>query len=356
MEAIEEIKTVLIPIKKVDFSTYFLKKSRSIFNREKFYFKKIDLKDLLSVNINNIYWEFNDKSFGEYCRDTISQFDKFEDVLKYTQSEFKQLASDSTINELYGIIQNDFLVKDSIYIEFESLFEKMTIASFERFQDASIDRVFNFRKQYIESIIDKIKKGLIFEIDHFEGRTACKKISERKPVKKESEANQTETEIPVKKTKPVNRILGTYGFCWNKKRDLTRDTVILHTLLKEHEFIHKDTSINSLKDAFNCKFISDPLKIEWTKKVKGKHSKGLLFHFIEQLEHFNFIDIIYQNNELFNKLSFIFCDLGGERLYNLDVSKSQWLNQRKSEKTPQEIELDSILCTLFYTDSVKSIN
>lgn len=151
------------------------------------------------------------------------------------------------------------------------------------------------------------------------------------------------------KRKEPNYLRGINAFCWNKKRNITRDIVILHTYLRESNFIDKNTPIRTLQDAFSCGFIKKPLGVKWTKKVKGKLSKGLLFHFIDQLEHLNFIDITIQNLELFAKFDFVFCDSNGKNFNNLDVSKSQWLNQRKLEKTPQELELESILYTLLHS-------
>jgi hypothetical protein len=343
MDIIEKLETLLIPIKGVDFSVYSLVRSRDIFKGENFHLKKLASKDLASVKLDNIYWKFNNKPLGAYCRDIVSQFDDLEYELKLNQHNIKQQVSNSIINQLNGIIQNDSQIKDAIFVDIDNLFEKVSISSYEKFRETSIDPVFDFRKHYLETIINKIQTGLIYDTN-----IPSDQIYEEKPVAKQSD--KIDEKKPLKKPSSSKR-LGTNGFCWNKKRDLTMDTVILHTLLREHEFISKDTPINSLKDAFNCKFLPTPLQIPWTKRVKGKHSKGLLFHFIEQLEHLNFIDIILQNNELFNKLSFIFCDLSGGGLQNLDVSKSQWLNQRKLEKTPQEIELDSILYTLLYTNS-----
>ena len=72
-----------------------------------------------------------------------------------------------------------------------------------------------------------------------------------------------------------------------------------------------------------------------------------MFHFIDQLETFNFIQISIQNSELFSKIAHVFCDSSGNQFKNLPISKSQWLNQRKSERTPQEMELDSILLSVY---------
>ncbi len=138
-------------------------------------------------------------------------------------------------------------------------------------------------------------------------------------------------------------ILGTNGFCWNKSRNIYEDMVKLYTLLIDYGFIHKQTSIEIFKKAFSCKFIKEPLNIHWTKTVKGKFSKSLIFHFIDQLESLNFMEITYNNNQLFKRINFIFIDKEGNAFKNLHVSKSLWLNTRKLERTPQEMELDSII-------------
>ena len=144
---------------------------------------------------------------------------------------------------------------------------------------------------------------------------------------------------------PIKHI-GTLGFCWNKNRNLIEDVVKFHTFLRELNFIESDTSINLLKSGFSCSFLEEPLNIKWTKLVKGKSSKALLFHFIDELEHFNFINITEQNSILFKKIEYVFCDKNGEGFRNLDISRSQWLNQRKNFRTPQEFQLDNIMYTV----------
>jgi hypothetical protein len=62
MEIIEKLETLLIPIEKIDFSIYSLRKSRNIFRSEKFHLKKLNPADLKSVNLDNIYWEYNLKT------------------------------------------------------------------------------------------------------------------------------------------------------------------------------------------------------------------------------------------------------------------------------------------------------
>ena len=154
------------------------------------------------------------------------------------------------------------------------------------------------------------------------------------------------THLYATKTHETNKLpVGVKGFCWN--RNITEDIVKFHTLLREYGYIPKETSINTLKSGFNCEFIEKPLKLQWIKKVKGKTSKSLLFHFIDQLETFHFIQISIQNSALFGKIKQVFCDSSGNQFKNLPISKSQWLNQRKSERTPQEMELDSILLSIY---------
>jgi hypothetical protein len=375
MPTIEEIESRLVPIREVDFKIYSLERTKSFFKGERFYLSELQSKEVSLDEINNIYWQVNNEIFGEYCRNTITQFETFENCLMFIPGILRQQMLISIISELNEIIQNDIQIKNSIYLDSKKLFEKIPNTSFISFRENSIDRIFNFRKQHIETSIKNIQKSFInkneifnFPSEYYETQFPEPPCHENdkpayEPKHEPIAAYEPRNEPPaLKKTSrkvtknEENSILGTHGFCWNKKRDLTRDTVILHTYLRDHEFIHKDTPVNLLKYAFSGEFLLSPLEIRWTKKVKGKDSKGLLFHFIEQLEHLNFIDVIYQNNELFSKLGAIFCDSSGENLENLAVSKSQWLNQRKSEKTPQEIELDRILYTLLYSDSNKSLN
>ena len=124
------------------------------------------------------------------------------------------------------------------------------------------------------------------------------------------------------------------------------DIVKLHTLLRNYGFIPDNTSFQDFNYAFSCKRLETPLTIPWTKTVKGKTSKSLLFHFIDQLESSGFIEHTYQNHLLFNKIKSTFVDHKGNAFENLNVSKSIWLNQRIQERTPQESELDMILYSI----------
>jgi len=80
--------------------------------------------------------------------------------------------------------------------------------------------------------------------------------------------------------------------------------------------------------------------------VKGKLSKPLLYHFIDELEAKGFIADTEDRPSLFKKLRLIFVDHNGNELKNFATSKSYNLTKRKKDKTEQEVKIDAILAEL----------
>lgn len=331
MEQLKRIKSFIAPIKNLDFKIYSLESSKLFLFNEKYSLKELKSYPISSIPITNIYWSFNNKSLGDYCRDLSQSIENIETSIPQVANSFKDKSAvvkfiEPIINDLKSIIEYKGNFKDSLRIVTSLSQDNPAIPLL----DASFSKIFEFREKKIKDLIKSIEDDYIFRIPK---KKAAKIIRVIEP--KEGHLRRVRME----------------GFCWNKKRNLIEDLVILHTYLREYDFIDKNTSIKVLQDALGCCFIDEPLGIKWTKKVKGKLSKGLLFHFIDQLEHFNLISTTYQNFELFNKLHIIFCSPSGDELRNLEVSKSQWLNQRKLNKTPQELALDNILHTLLYKES-----
>lgn len=339
MEHRTDIESIIAPIKKFDFKIYSLESSKLLIFKEKFFLKELQLNTISHIPPKNLYWSFNDKSMGDYCRELSQEIQKitysFPDIIKsFKDNSEKRRFIEVIYNDLNDTINENIVMNDQIKIGKNISIEKFLNPILE----TSLNKAYKFRKT---KIIDLIK---IIDNEHMNWiypRLAAKKATAKKGgvAKRIVEKNENQPRVQMK------------GFCWNKTRNLIEDLVILHTYLREYDFIDKNTSIKTLQNALGCCFINRPLGIKWTKKVKGKLSKGLLFHFIDQLEHFNLINITYQNFELFIKLNLIFCGPSGDELKNLEVSKSQWLNQRKQNKTPQELALDNILYTLLYKES-----
>ncbi|MEX2411190.1 MAG: hypothetical protein WD607_07420 [Candidatus Paceibacterota bacterium] len=192
-----------------------------------------------------------------------------------------------------------------------------------------VSHFFELREQFMTEFIEDLKYVIAGKI-RVQNRypAAAKKPAEKKPAVKHT-------------IKPIST-----AFCWNKARNKYEDLVKLHTLLREYDYIDKDTSVSQLEEAFNCKAIFEPLQIKWIKKVKGKTAKTLIFHFIDEMERLRLIEVTMQNSILFTRLKNIFSDTEGKDFKNLAVSKSMWLNQRVSNRTPQEQELDLILLAI----------
>jgi hypothetical protein len=132
------------------------------------------------------------------------------------------------------------------------------------------------------------------------------------------------------------------SFCWNKSRPFKEDMLKLHTLLKEAGFIATNTPFDKFCKAFSSEPIDEELGIVWSKKVKGKLSKPLLLHFIEELQVLKLIEPVLINNELYIMIQAIFKGPENENLKYFAVSRSTWI-KRPSEKTSQELELNLIL-------------
>jgi hypothetical protein len=299
------------------------------------------LESLAEEKIKNeeyrhLAWSFNGHSLGDYCRLlnslTTEILEKINSIIYYSNIRLPLIRSN---------IINPFLDNIDLILEYE-LTRKANIENnslilnkykFEKPDPTgdvlldSILRIFQFRRNELQKLSSELK----IVIDNYEFHP-----------------EQYKRFILFKRTDPIGSI-GTVGFCWNKNRDINEDLVKFHTLLRENDFLEKDISINLLKSAFSCSFLKTPLNIKWTKHVKGKSSKALLFHFIDELEHYNYINITEQNLILFEKIRYVFCDINGVSFENLEVSKSQWLNQRKSGRTPQENQIDNILSSVYYS-------
>jgi hypothetical protein len=368
MESSMNIDIFLAPIRNIDFKMYSLNSIKQFSGEEIYLLTDINNVDYLKNIPNNFYWSFNNKSLGEYCREFRNDVENLKIEIKkhlYQDKDWTSEESNVIKNNLNIIIKKDRENQKDIIDKFlinKFLPQRFTI---NFFKDISINKAYNFRTTEINNIIKildyigtlqarKAETEKNFglseakvEVSTYPKRYAAHKAAVSKPDRAEIDLSKEELLTPREENQEHS--LGSKAFCWNQNRNLIKDLMILHTYLRDYDFIEKDTSINSLKAAFSCGYIDKPLEIKWTKKVKGKDSKGLLFHFIDQLEHLNLIKLTYQNFELFNKLNYVFCDSTGESFKNLEVSKSQWLNQRKLEKTPQEVQLDRILYTLLYS-------
>jgi hypothetical protein len=301
-----------------------------LYDKKTYDLEQLEKKKYKNHKFKNFLWRFNDKSLGDYCRSLnslINHILKEVTVVNKTNAcsleDYGEFIA-SLINAATNALDSEEATKQkiqntSVILNIISPFSNNGIQSL---LVDSIDNLFSFRHMELMKLkteLNRIGDNLKYYYSRFMGFVLSRTFNEE------------------------DKPLGTFGFCWNKNRNIIEDLVKFHTFLRELGFIERDTSINLLKAGFDGRFLSDPLNIKWTKLVKGKSSKALLFYFIDELEHLNYIYITEQNSMLFDKIDYVFCDNKGEKFKNLDVSKSQWLNQRKTSMTPQEIQLDSIM-------------
>lgn len=327
---IEFLKKNLQLALELRFSEYGIKPSSSI-EKVGYIIEQINEPKDIHRKYERYSWLFSGKSLGNYCRAlkslTSGILDKVNLLITkddFDLAEIRSFVTKPLIRDLNMVLNEEEgyknkLEKSSVILNksgLTNLFPTNSILI------DSINSLYGFRHEELTKLLNDLTR--LNDYGRF-GSVLLRRF-----------------EVEDQPIKP----LGTMGFCWNKKRNLIEDLVKFHTFLRELNFIEKDTSINLFKTGFDCTFLEDPLNIKWTKLVKGKSSKALLFHFIDELEHFNYINITEQNSILFKKIEYVFCDHSGERFQNLDVSKSQWLNQRKSERTPQEFQLDNIMYTV----------
>jgi len=299
-------------------------------------FPIVQLTDSKQLRFNTKYcsWSFNGSSLGDYYRsinalveDIIGSVTYFIRTSDYKLEDIQEIMISPLIEEIMIMVENDIIkrndmINNSIILNSKNLFN--LFSAIDVLYD-SIDKIFNHRQNKFVGLFNDINNTILNYIHY---------------------PTQYRRHTLFHQMEPYDT-LGSLNFCWSKQRNLIEDIVKFHTLLREGNFIEKETPIDLLKNAFSCSFLKEPLNIKWTKQVKGKSSKALLFHFIDELEHFNYIEITEQNSLLFKKIEYIFCDNKGDKFNNLDVSKSQWLNQRKSGRTPQEIQLDNIMYLVY---------
>ena len=326
------LKKQLLLNSEIKLSEYGIKPS-SFFVSSKHNLEPLRKSRYIHNKYESYAWLFNGKTFGNYCRTlhtlTTEILTKVTNLIIYGRCSLAEIRSAiiaPLINDLNIIIDKEEgdrvkLENNSIIFNFKHSYELGLTATI---LINSINRIYDYR----QSILIKLRYDLKSVIDNYEFQPEKFKRFVFYCIR--------EPKDPI----------GTMGFCWNKNRNIIEDLVKFHTFLRDLNFIEKDTSIKLLKTGFGCEYLQEPLGIKWTKLVKGKSSKALLFHFIDELEHFNYINITEQNSELFKKIEYVFCDNQGEKFQNLDVSKSSWLNQRKTGRTPQEFQLDNIMYTI----------
>jgi len=331
---IDNLIKALINFSNIKLDKYCIGNSLPL-NTKNFIFRKDTDKENLENHYQSIYWLFNDLSYGDYCREYKHSVKEIISYLTYYIENSDESLYDIRVkiesiieNQVWKIISQEEEIKNRT-LENSIVTENKGILWYnEEIQilHNSLNVLFDFRIKELKSLCNALANlidNYIYYPDKYRRHIFCKEC--------------------------IVNIQGTLSFCWNKNRDFISDLVKLHTLLRESEFIDRNTSIQDLKTAFNGSFLKVPLKIKWIKLVKGKTSKALLFHLIDRLEQFNYIDLTEDNLSLFNKIEYVFCDSDGFEFQNLAVSKSQWLNQRQNIRTPQEVELDSVLYSIYYS-------
>jgi hypothetical protein len=252
----------------------------------------------------------------------------------------------SDILKLYSDIESQIVQDEVLKFKYDNL----------KLVDLKIEKLNKMERDLYSFHLESIKKTLRNEIRYL-------KDLESDLQKQSLIINQNKKGTPISNPIPKEDLIQgendgviIRSFFWKRQESFERDILFLFELLKDSDFIPKNTDFKYFTYAFSGKLLVESLRIKWLITGKNKQtSKSSLFHFISRLEDYKLIENKDWSGKnympLYRKIAVIFTDKDDKifSIEGLKSSRSQGIHSDCAKQT----EINDLIKRIANTTTAK---